>query len=47
MADLTSVSAGLWTAVTVSLSSLESVPPALAVAVFVTEPVFRSACVIV
>ena len=47
MADLTSVSAWLWTALTVSVSSFESVPAALAVATLVTEPLFRSACVIV
>ena len=32
---------------TVSVSWLELVPPACAVATFVTEPLFRSACVIV
>ena len=32
---------------TVSVSSFESMPAALALATFVTEPLFRSACVIV
>ena len=44
-AVLSSKRLGLWTAVTVALSSFESIPPALAFAVFVTEPAFRSACV--
>ena len=41
------VSDGLLFAVTVAWSWLESVPPALAVAVLVTEPPLRSAWVIV
>ena len=45
-AVLSSKRLGLWTAVTVSLSSFESVPPALALAVLVTEPLLRSAWVI-
>src|SRR6476659_5852236 len=44
---LTSVRAGLWTASAVALSSLEVVPPALAVAVLVRWPALRSAWVTV
>ena len=40
---MSSVRAGLWVASAVSVSSLESVPSALAVASLVTEPALRSA----
>ena len=40
---LTSVNAGLCVAVAVSLSSKESVPSALALALLVTDPALRSA----
>ncbi len=45
-ADFASESVFVCTAVTVSVSSFESTPPALAFARFVTEPAFRSAWVI-
>jgi hypothetical protein len=46
-AVLTRVMAGAWTAVTVAWAVLEVTPPPLAVAIFVTDPVSRSAWVIV
>ena len=45
MVVLSSVRTGNCVALTVTLSWFEIVPPALAVAVLVTEPLFRSACV--